>query len=143
MAKHKVITTDADIDRALERAETLHESRVLNASYNPELNLLLLQLSDGHRRAIPVEDIEGLQDATAAQCSAVEILGNGTGLHWPELDFDLYVPALLQGVTGTRRWMAEMGRKGGSAKSAAKRKASQSNGRLGGRPKKLALAAGV
>jgi hypothetical protein len=141
MAKHKVLTTHAEIDRALERAKTLHESRVLNATYNHELNLLLLQFSDGHRRAIPVEDVEGLQDATEAQRSAIEILGNGTGLHWPKLDFDLYVPTLLQGITGTKRWMAEMGRKGGSAKTPEKRKASQVNGRLGGRPKKLPVSA--
>jgi hypothetical protein len=134
MAKHKVITTGVEIDQAIERAKTLDESRVVNASYNPELNLLLLLLNDGHRRAIPVEDVEGLQEATSAQRSSIEILGNGTGLHWPALDLDLYVPALLQGITGTKRWMAEMGRKGGSAKSPAKHKASQINGRLGGRP---------
>jgi hypothetical protein len=141
MAKHKVITTDAKINRALERAKTLRESRVLNATYNPELNLLLLQLSDGHRRVIPAEDVEGLQTATVAQRSAIEILGKGTGLHWPKLNLDLYVPTLLQGITGTKRWLAEMGRKGGSAKTPKKRKASQRNGRFGGRPKKLAVSA--
>jgi hypothetical protein len=26
----------------------------------------------------------------------VEILGHGTGIHWPDLDFDLYVPSLLR-----------------------------------------------
>jgi hypothetical protein len=141
MAKHKVVTTDAEMNRALERARTLRQSLVVNAAYNPDLNLLLLQLGDGRRRAIPVEDVEGLQDATAAQLSAIEILGNGTGLHWPKLDVDLYVPALLQGITGTKQWMTELGRKGGSAKTPAKRKASQRNGRLGGRPKKVAVSA--
>lgn len=112
MAKHKVVTTGAEIDRVLKRAKTLRENRILTATYNPELNLLLLQLSDGHRHVIPVEEIEGLQTATVAQLSAIEILGNGTGLHWPKLDLDLYIPALLQGKTGAKRWMAEMGRKG-------------------------------
>lgn len=137
MAKHKVIATDAEIDRALKRAGVLSETRVLSAAYHPELNLLLLQLSGGHRRAIPVEDVEGLQHATIAQRSAIEILCHGTGLRWPEIDLDLYVPALLQGITGTSQWMAEMGRKGGSTKSPAKREASQKNGRLGGRPKAM------
>jgi hypothetical protein len=143
MAKHKAITTDAELDRALASARNLRESRVLEATYNRELNLLILKLSDGHRRAIPVEDVEGLQDATKAQLSAIEILGSGTGIHWPKLDVDLYVPMLLQGITGTKRWMSEMGRRGGSAKTPSKKKASQLNGRLGGRPKKLqsALAA--
>jgi hypothetical protein len=26
------------------------------------------------------------------------------GLHWPKLDADLYIPALMQGVFGSRRW---------------------------------------
>jgi hypothetical protein len=26
-------------------------------------------------------------------------------LHWPKLDADLYAPALLQGIFGSRKWM--------------------------------------
>jgi hypothetical protein len=34
----------------------------------------------------------------------------------PRLDADLYVPSLMEGVFGTRRWMAEaMGKAGGHA----------------------------
>ncbi|MER8672015.1 DUF2442 domain-containing protein [Mesorhizobium sp. M1156] len=29
----------------------------------------------------------------------------GLGLHWPQLDADVDVPALLQGVFGSKRWM--------------------------------------
>ncbi|MEO8662307.1 MAG: DUF2442 domain-containing protein [Bryobacteraceae bacterium] len=61
----------------------------------------------------------------------VEILGNGTGLHWPELRLDLYVPSLLRNIYGTKRWMAQLGRRGGMVKSPGKRKASQTNGRKG------------
>jgi len=141
MAKHKVVTTKAEIDRALARAKTLDESRVVTAIYSADLNLILLHLTDGQRFPLLPEQVEGLQDATQAQLSVIEILGNGTGLHWPELDVDLYVPTLLQGITGSKRWMAAMGRKGGSAKTPQKRKASQVNGCLGGRPKKVAVGA--
>lgn len=139
MATHKNITSDAEIDRAIERASTLRDGpRVTKVEYKPGrgLNLLVLYLSDGHRHVIPIEDVEGLRSATREEISGVEILGRGTGLHWPALDFDLYVPALLRNVYGTRRWMAEMGRRGGSATSAAKRKASRANGLKGGRPRK-------
>jgi hypothetical protein len=35
-------------------------------------------------------------------------------LHWPRLDADLYLPALMEGVIGSRRWMARvMGKAGG------------------------------
>jgi hypothetical protein len=148
MAKHRVVTTDAQIDAAILRAAAIaDEPRVLHAEYRSGrgLNLLILQMSDGHRCVLPREDLQGLGQATREQVANVEILGNGTGLHWPDLDVDLYVPALLQGIYGTRRWMAEIGRAGGSKTSAVKRNASRSNGQLGGRPvntkRKVAIAA--
>ncbi len=143
MAKHRVITTDSEIDRALEQAQLLQdEPRVTEVEYRPGpgLNLLILKLSNGHRHVIPREDLEGLQKATKEQITQVEIVGNGTGLHWSALNLDHYVPNLLRHVYGTKRWMSEIGRKGGIAKSAAKRKASRTNGLKGGRPRQKELA---
>jgi hypothetical protein len=66
----------------------------------------------------------------------------GFGLHFPALDADLYIPALLEGFFGSKRWMAaRLGELGGKARSAAKARASRANGRMGGRPKKVATAA--
>ncbi len=144
MTRHKVATTDAEIDRAIELAKGLqNEPRVTAVEYRPGpgLDLLVLKLNDGHRLLVPREDLQGLQSATKEQIARVEILGNGTGLHWPALDLDHYVPSLLRHVYGTKRWMAEIGRSGGSAKSAAKRKASRSNGLKGGRPRQKELTA--
>ena len=144
MARHNVVTTNAQIDRAIEQAWSLRdEPRVTEVEYRPGpgLDLLILKFSDGHRHVIPREDLQGLQSATKEQIANVEILGNGTGLHWPALNLDHYVPSLLRHVYGTKRWMAEIGRSGGSVKSAAKRKASQKNGFKGGRPKRKELAA--
>ncbi|MGD0368624.1 MAG: DUF2442 domain-containing protein [Acidobacteriaceae bacterium] len=143
MDKHKVVTTDAEIDRALLRAGALEgEPRVVSVEYRPGagLDLLILKLSDGRREIIPREDLQGLENATREQVAQVEILGKGTGLHWPELNVDHYVPGLLKHIYGTKRWMAEIGRSGGSARSAAKRKASRANGLKGGRPRRKALA---
>lgn len=85
---------------------------------------------------LPVEEVQGLGGATAEQMRRYELLGGGTGIHFPELDVDLYVPALIDGVYGNRRWMAELGRKVGGAKSEAKRVAARVNGAKGGRPSK-------
>jgi hypothetical protein len=96
-------------------------------------------LSDGHRLLIPREDLQGLQSATKEQIARVEILGNGTGLHWPALDVDLYTPSLLRRIYGTKLWMAEIGRSGGSVKSPAKKRAARANGLKGGRPRQKEL----
>ena len=95
-------------------------------------------LSNGLELGIPVSLAEGLSDARAADLADIEISPTGLGLHWPRLDADLYVPALIEGVFGTRQWMARtLGRAGGSSKSVAKRRASRANGTLGGRPRKV------
>ena len=105
------------------------------------MDLLILKLSDGRRHLIPREDLQGLRSATKEQIARVEILGKGTGLHWPDLNVDFYVPSLLRSVYGTKRWMSEIGRSGGSVKSAAKKRAARVNGLKGGRPRRKELAA--
>lgn len=71
----------------------------------------------------------------------IEISPGGLGLHFPMLDADLYLPALLEGIFGSRKWMAGMmGRSGGLTKSPAKAAASRENGKIGGRPRKPAIA---
>jgi hypothetical protein len=63
----------------------------------------------------------------------------GFNLHWPTLDVDLYVPALVSGIFGTRDWMSkQLARVAGQAKSPAKAAAARANGAKGGRPRKAA-----
>ncbi|SFR96619.1 Protein of unknown function [Granulicella pectinivorans] len=141
MDEHKVMTTDAEIEKALDRAK-LREDEPLakTVEHIQDLNLLIVGLSNQRRLVLPIEDIQGLGKATHEQIQRYELLGGGTGISFPDLDVDLYVPALIEGVYGNRRWMAHLGRKGGGAKSAAKRLASQANGSKGGRPRKVVAA---
>lgn len=139
MAKHEVVTTNAQIEAALKRAK-VHDGdpHAQNIEHVPDLNLLIVGLSNGRRLVLPVEDVQGLGNATHAQIQKYELLGRGSGIHFPELDVDLYVPALIEGVYGNRRWMAQLGKKGGTARTEAKRLAAQANGAKGGRPKRAA-----
>jgi hypothetical protein len=60
-------------------------------------------------------------------------------LRWASLDVDLYVPALVAGIFGTRSWMTrELAAIAGRSKSAAKAAAARANGKKGGRPRKVA-----
>lgn len=133
--------TNAEIDRAIEHAKKLREQPlVAEIEYRPGpgLDLFVLRLTDGSRRVFPREDLQGLQSGTREQLARVEIVGGGTGLHWSDLDADLYVPALLRGIYGNKLWMAKIGRRGGLARSPAKKAAARANGKLGGRPRRLA-----
>ena len=132
-----VATTHQEIESALAQARKFADSdrRVVRVAYERKPDLLTLHLDDGVRVSIPRMSLQGLRDARSAQLSKVEILGGGTGLHWPLLDVDHYVPGLLNHIFGTSRWMAELGRRGGSVTSTTKAAAARANGKKGGRPK--------
>ena len=99
----------------------------------------MVSLDNGLELAFPPRLAQGLEHATPAELGVIEISPLGDGLHWPKLDADLYVPALLQGVFGSKNWMARhLGSAGGRARSEAKAAAARENGRKGGRPRKAA-----
>lgn len=115
---------------------------VTRAFFDPQQARVVLELNTGMVLTFPVQDIEGLSHATPQELQQIEISPSGLGIHVPALDVDLYIPSLLQGFMGTKQWMAaQMGKTGGKATSAAKAAAARANGKLGGRPKKLKLAA--
>ena len=115
---------------------------VTRAFFDPQQARVVLELNTGMVLTFPVQDIEGLSHATPQELQQIEISPSGLGIHVPALDVDLYIPSLLQGFMGTKQWMAaQMGKTGGKATSAAKAAAARANGKLGGRPKKVKLAA--
>jgi len=131
--------TDEAFDKASIEMTTLREQgHATEARYDRKANRLIVSLHNGIELAVPVHLIQGLAHAGHDELSTVEVTPSGLGLHWPDLDTDVYVPALLSGVFGTRSWMASvMGAEGGKASSAAKVAASRDNGRKGGRPRKI------
>jgi hypothetical protein len=52
---------------------------------------------------------EGLAGAKALELRTIEVSASGLGLHWPKLDADLYVPAIVKGILGTKQWMTQIG----------------------------------
>jgi hypothetical protein len=107
------------------------------ARYDRRSGRVVIDLSNGLSIAFRPQQAQGLEHATPDQLRTIDISPSGLGLHFPALDADLYLPGLLQGFLGSRRWMAaQLGKAGGRAKSAAKTAAARANGKLGGRPKK-------
>jgi hypothetical protein len=124
---------------ALGREMLATEPRASAARYDRETGRLVIDLLNGCTYAFPARLVQDLQNASADKLAAVEVDGLGFNLHWPDLDVDLYVPALVSGIFGTRAWMTrELARVAGETKSPAKAAASRSNGTKGGRPRKIA-----
>lgn len=132
--------TDHEFEQAEGRMERLRRAGyAVAARYDRRRSRVLVSLNTGVEIAFPADLAEGLAGASPDDLAEIEISPAGLGLHWPRLDVDVYVPALLQGIFGTKRWMArELGAAGGRARSAAKASASRENGRKGGRPRRNA-----
>lgn len=104
------------------------------AWYEPRTSRILVRLNTGLELAFPPSLMEGLAGASREDLVDVEISPAGLGLHWPRLDADIYIPALMRGIFGSRRWMAaQLGAAGGRARSKAKAASSRANGQKGGR----------
>lgn len=113
--------------------------RAESAYYDADRNRIIVRLTTGVEIGFAPSDVEGLQHASGEDLESIEVEAFGLGLHFPALDADLYVPALLEGVFGSKRWMAaQLGAAGGRARSPVKIAASRANGKHGGRPRKTA-----
>jgi hypothetical protein len=135
-----MLTTE-DIEKANARAAQLRATtpHAMAARYDRKADRIVITLSSKVELMFSPKDAQGLEEGTPLQLSEIEITPSGFGLHWPRLDADLWVPGLLEGAMGSRKWMAaRLGAEGGKARSLAKRTAARANGALGGRPRKLA-----
>jgi hypothetical protein len=133
MARHD------EFDRADTRAAERRKSTpgAVSAAFDKKQGKIVVELSTGLTIAFRPGDAQGLEQATPTDLGEIEISPSGFGLHFPRIDADLYIPALLEGFFGSRRWMAaRLGARGGKAKTEAKAEASRANGLLGGRPRK-------
>lgn len=135
------MASNSDFKMANARAGEMRRTfpHAVSAYYDHDKRLVVVELSSKLALSFSPRDAQGLQGATPSQLQDIEITPTGFGLHFPKLDADLYVPGLLEGFLGSKKWMASrLGQAGGRSRSRAKKAASRANGKLGGRPKRAA-----
>ena len=59
---------------------------------------LVVDLADGRKISVPLVWFPRLLHANDSQRAKWELLGDGEGIHWPDVDEDLSVAGLLRGV---------------------------------------------
>jgi Protein of unknown function (DUF2442) len=131
--------TKDEFETANERAAA-HLSKTpiaVGARYDHRADRVMVELSNGLSVGFRPRDAEGLERASVKSLNRIEISPSGLGLHFSSLDADLYLPSILEGFLGSRRWMAaQLGKAGGRMTSRRKRIAARTNGKRGGRPRK-------
>lgn len=104
---------DAEMFEAAEREGTMQRSLMpaaIAVRYDGVTDRVLVVLDTGVELAFAPWLVQGLGGAEAGDLAQVAISPSGLGLHFPLLNADVYLPGLLEGVMGTRRWMAAMRR---------------------------------
>lgn len=76
------------------------DNRIKEVSVTEEL--ITFRLVDGRIVSVPLAWSWRLSEATPAERGNVEIIGDGYGAHWPDVDEDLSVEGMLQGVPARR-----------------------------------------
>lgn len=127
--------------RGQEQLQTEPQARSVN--YDLQKGQVVIDLKSGVTVLLPTHLLQGLAGASSAALADVHLGPRGASLHWKTLGVSFTLAGLLAGVFGTRAWMQEMGRRGGSATSTAKAAAARLNGKKGGRPAKTAQPAQV
>ena len=132
--------TEADIAAEVERSKSDPQHDVIAAKYLADTDQIAVYFDDGIEVRFPRVKVQALEHATPAQISNM-VVEHAVAIAWSDLDLKHYIPHMVDGVFGTRRHMADLGRRGGASKSPAKTAAVRANGKKGGRPKKPALTA--
>ena len=130
-------------EKSLEAAEArgreilASEPRASSVRYDSDSSRVIVELTNGCAYAFPPRLVQDLQEASEADLADIQVDGLGFNLRWPALDVDLFVPALVSGIFGTRAWMTrELARAAGQTRSSAKAAAARANGAKGGRPRR-------
>ena len=99
--------TETELKQAEDRMMTVQDGgHAVSARYNRRSKRVIVALNTGVEVAFPSQLAEGLANASPDDLADIEVSPAGLGLHWPKLDADLSVPALLRGVLGSKSWTA-------------------------------------
>lgn len=76
------------------------EPRIKNIEVN--LEIITAHLEDGRTISVPLAWSWRLSEATPEQRNNFEIIGDGVGVHWPDIDEDISAEGMLYGVPARR-----------------------------------------
>jgi hypothetical protein len=126
-----------DFETAIARGKArMRGPRAETAYYDAGRDRIIVRLTTGVEIGFAPRDAEGLQHASADDLKAIELDEFGLGIHFPRLNADVYVPALLKGILGSKRWTAdqlaasaEQGRRAAKPSSLRQKKSNGGGGR--------------
>lgn len=94
----------------------MSELRIRHLSFSGDS--MCVAFSDERQVIVDVASFPRLRNASPTQREQWQLIGDGLGIHWPELDEDLSMEGILQGrpsfesAKSFQKWAAERKKKG-------------------------------
>jgi hypothetical protein len=85
-------------------AVQIQEVRIKSISVTEDT--ITAQLVDGRTISVPLAWSWRLSEATPKQRANYEIIGDGQGMHWPDIDEDISAEGMLYGIPAPRPRMS-------------------------------------
>ncbi|TFW13275.1 DUF2442 domain-containing protein [Duganella callida] len=96
--------TDTEFDAANRRGAEMRARfpAALAVRYDRTAECLVISLSSGQQITVAPQELRGLESARPEQLGDAQISPSGLGIHFPQLDADIYLPDLLSTANRSR-----------------------------------------
>jgi hypothetical protein len=128
--------------QANRRAKSLQLAipRATDAHFDRKNGRVVIDLSSGLAISFSPSDVQRLEQARASQLEQIEISPSGFGIHFLELDADVYLPSLFQGSFGSKKWMQNKESQRGKSGIIGKKVSAKAKAKVPARRKKAVRA---
>lgn len=133
----KQTISDKEFERQLREAKKKYVSEPEAIAAYYDNGKVSVELASGWNFSFNPRNFEEFSSATETDLETIGLWGQYT-LACPALDVHIGIGAIILQLIGEKFLVSEISRRHGQTKSAKKQTASRENGKLGGRPKKIA-----
>jgi hypothetical protein len=99
--------------KELGKKELAELPKIIKLSLDKQNRRLVFDLTNSVTLIVPADLLQGLQNASENDLTAVEFWDEGLMVYWKNLDVAFQTASLLLGIFGTKRWLSEINSRNG------------------------------
>ncbi len=99
--------------KELGKKELAELPKIIKLSLDKQNRRLVFDLTNSVTLIVPADLLQGLQNASENDLTAVEFWDEGLMVYWKNLDVAFQTSSLLLGIFGTKRWLSEINSRNG------------------------------
>jgi len=99
--------------KELGKKELAELPKIIKLSLDKQNRRLVFDLTNSVTLIVPADLLQGLQNASENDLTAVEFWDEGLMVYWKNLDVAFQTSSLLLEIFGTKRWLSEINSRNG------------------------------